>query len=459
MIIFTRLLLALAVPTFLGINLVRYLAARTAQRMPAGLLLPVGFGIGFGLLTQWMLLLSIVHLRYSLLTVGLPIVAAGILLAAGSFQKNKAVKYPSPMVSAPPQDPRGPIARWLEAGLTVYIAYIVLFVCVRALMVPVLEWDAIAWIALKGKIFFYERCIFQHPQLPNSAYPLHIPLSLTWIALGLGKWSETLVKIIFPVYFLAYGLLHYRVSRFYVSRLWAKASLALLMSAGFFNYHATIAYRDIAIMFYFCGGILLLLLWAKMKAPVLLISSALFFGLASFVKLEGRMYLVIGLCILALVYLKKTPRNTPRRWGGLFRVCLAPIGIGLFYYLYTTVIGANQATQELSFSVNLQTFGRIGALSRAFFQELFLSANWHIIWLLFVLSVIQIRKTRRSFETGILLTTIILYLGTYFILGAVTGLYSALAGINSPNVLSRIVLHIYPLSIFFITLVHGECIE
>ena len=445
-----KVLIALAIPIFFGINFVKYF--ETNEKLHPFLLIPIGFGLGFGFLTQWMLLLSIVQIKYSQLTIGFPLLIAGSFFFLINYLKNRSQKCISQKTPQSIKKPQSFTENLIDSGLTLYIAYIILFVCVRGVSVPILEWDAISWIALKGKIFFYEKSIYQQQYLPNSAYPLHVSLSLTWIALNLGEWSETLVKVIFPVYFVAYCLIHYSVIKLYLNKLWAKGSLALLLSANFFNYHSTIAYRDITIMFYFCSAILLILLWNRAKNNALLVVSSLFLGFASFVKLEGAIYMSIGLVILSFAYIKRTSLKTRHNWLSLCRLCLISISIFLFYYIYKTLIGATHSSQNLDIALSTTTFLRSINLFKLFLNELLLSANWHIIWFLFLLSIFQLNKIRNLLELRILAGTIALFFIVYFVLGSTTGLYDALGGIGSSSVLSRVLLHIYPLAVFLIAL-------
>jgi len=447
------LLFTLGVPVFLGIGLVKYLDKKEVLgSMP---LIPIGFGLGFGVLTQWMLLLSMLHIQFSQWTIGVPLLAAGVFFFLKYYWRVRSRTYVPRMAAQSRDLPVTFMTVFVNVILTIYITYMVVFVCMRALMVPIIEWDAVSFIALKGKIFFYEKSIYRFQFLPNSAYPLHVPLAMAWTALNLGEWSETLVKIIFPAYFVAYAMLHYSVVRACLDKWWAKGSLALLFSAFFFNYHATIAYRDITLMFYFCGGILLILLQSRTKSNVLFMLSALFLGFASFVKLEGALYMCIGLIMISYAYCKEMTLISWKNVWGLSRILAVPIAIFLFYFVYKKLIGAVSFSQDLSMVAAPVIGTRLGHLFKIFFTELFLSANWHLTWILLVLSLVQFGKIRNSFEMRLLIGTIFLFFGAYFTLGAVTGIYKSLAGLGSSGTLPRILLHIYPLAICLIVLVNG----
>ena len=70
-----KILIALIIPIFLGISFIKYI--ETNEKLQPSILVPIGFGLGFGFLTQWMLFLSIIRINYSPLAIGLPLLAAG----------------------------------------------------------------------------------------------------------------------------------------------------------------------------------------------------------------------------------------------------------------------------------------------------------------------------------------------------------------------------------------------
>ncbi len=444
------ILIAILIPVFLGMSLLHRLGINKGY--PYSLTIPIAFGIGFGLLTHWMLLLSIMNLSFSRWIIGGPLLMA----AATLFITKQKTKLLTDNTFKNKQIPSDNTNTHLQILFTIYITYIFVFVVVRGIMVPVLEWDAISFIALKGKIFFYEKSIYKIAELPNSAYPLHVPLAMSWIALNLREWNETLVKIIFPLYFLAFGLFYYQILKLYVNRLWAKGSLALLLSANFLSFHATIAYSDIIMMFYFSGGILLILWWMKLKDRALLTVITLFFGIATFVKLEGAVYMIIGLIMLWTAYLKTESFADRRLSCRVISYGLISIGLFLVYYLYKMAMGASSYNQDLHLTPIAMIPAKIIGLGKTFFCKLFLSANWHILWALFLISLLQVNKVVKCAQSQILAGTIGLFFLFYILAGIFTGLDSSLVGLGTSSVLSRVLLHVYPLAIFFITIINAR---
>ena len=83
--------------------------------------------------------------------------------------------------------------------LLLFIGQTFTFTFWRGLFFPISKWDAIATVAFKAKLIFYEGTLPDLAQLPHRAYPLFIPLAESWIAISLGVWDEQSVKIIFPL--------------------------------------------------------------------------------------------------------------------------------------------------------------------------------------------------------------------------------------------------------------------
>jgi len=109
---------------------------------------------------------------------------------------------------------------------------------------------------------------------------------------------------------------------------------------------------------------------------------------------------------------------------------------------------------HIAWSANIPL--RMINLINGFGEELLLSGNWHIIWFLYILSLFYLQKNKNTFELILLGTTVSLYFLTYFLLALTTGLYNFILGIDLSGVLPRILLHVYPLSVFFIAVVHGK---
>ena len=97
---------------------------------------------------------------------------------------------------------------------------------------PVYTWDGIFAIGLKVKYLFYGGNFAGLPALSSgtNAYPLHVELSMTWLALHAREWDGQNVKVIFPVIWSCYLIAHYYFVRCEAGRKPAVLSIALFFS-------------------------------------------------------------------------------------------------------------------------------------------------------------------------------------------------------------------------------------
>ena len=94
----------------------------------------------------------------------------------------------------------------LKIIIIIFIAANILVVLFFALLFPIRFWDAISCWSLKAKAFFIDKNIFtfylQHDYVfAHNSYPIYLPLVQTWIYIWLGQINETLVKVIFPIFY------------------------------------------------------------------------------------------------------------------------------------------------------------------------------------------------------------------------------------------------------------------
>ena len=289
------------------------------------------YGLGMGILTQWMLVIGACGIKYTLTSIGMPLAVLALVSSFHlRFLKNKH-KNVIPRINSTPKTEK---FDFVSMCLLLYIAYYVFYVFWRALNVPISHWDAIATIAFKAKVFFYERSLAQLQNLPHSSYPLHVPFVQTWIALNLGEWNDQLIKVIFPFTFLSYLITHYYFLKVYTNRRWALAGVALVISSNLFTFHATIGYRDFSMLYYNCTTIMLLILWNTKRYNAFLILASLFAGFATFVKLEGSAYLIVYSILLIITFCHQKCYSYREKLNKFWRFIIPSYGICVFYHIY-----------------------------------------------------------------------------------------------------------------------------
>ena len=414
------------------------------RRFPVNLLFStaIAFGLGLGLLGQGMLLLGILGIEFNLLTIsGALLAMTFVVFFIHNLVKDAAAPALQQDVRPQPSTLKEKI---IIGSLALFIGYHIYYVFWRALNVPVSEWDAVSFIAFNAKVFFYERALYQPSHLPHAAYPLQVPLMMTWIAVMVGKWHELLVNAFFPLMFCSYLVIHYSFLRLHTSRPWALAGVALLCSSNFFIFHSTIAYRDFTMLYFHCATILLLLIWHKSRDDSFLLLAGLWAGFTTFIKLEGTMYLVMH-TILFLIICGRLKKFHLKHVTAFL---LPAYGTFLFYQIYKFIGGLSTATQIERFHCDF-TWGqleRIPLFAQRVAENLFFSGNWNIVWVLLFLSLLRGTRSRPSPETVLSLISLAVFFAFYFFLALLTPNFISLAGAESPTVLSRIILHIFPLA-------------
>ena len=444
-----NLSISLLIPVLAGYSIYLFLFKDPPFNRLASL--AISFGIGIGMITHWMVILSLLKVNLNRGNIGLPlIVLAFILILYVNLKKRKDVKGLAKKLYRQKNE-RLPIKISINSSLqiligiaiVVYVFSQIYFVFWRALNIPICSWDTLYVIASKAKCFFYEGSIESLKNFNLSSYPLLTPLSLTWVALNLGIWEEQLVKIIFPVTFLSYLVIHYAFLCCSTTKWWALLGVGLLMSANFPLYHATIAYRDLLLMYYNMSAIIFLVMSHEMKNDRFIILAGLFSGFATFTKLEAAGYLIVN--SLALLFLLSNVKKYcwKDKIVKFLKFIIPSVGIYLFFILYKLFHHIAPDQGRFLFDFNWGHLIRIKIIFQQFLGNLFLSGNWNILWFLLIISLIARReKIVKTFQTKFFTLLLFLYFGLYFMIALFT---SNFGGITALEGLSRLILHFFPL--------------
>ncbi len=450
-----RLLISLFLPLSIGYALVVLLCRRLSMDMLPSL--AISYGLGMGILSQWMLLLGMAQIPLNLRTIGIPLAFIAIsfsVLALIKLKKNPPSADTSPSLWA--ADPKSPVSPSLPYMISVfimgaYVLYNVIFVLWHSLNIPVQIWDAVATVTFKAKIFFFDRSIHQL-NLPHSSYPLHVSFLQSWIALNIGRWDECVINIIFPLTFLAYLVLHYYFLRSRTDSLWAIAGTGLLLSSNFFVYHATIPYADFSLMYYNCTTILLLLVWDKQRNAALLLLAAIFSGMTTFVKLEGTIYLAVHTALLILLLKNNQEFSLKTKWNNVLLFIVPSYGISGLFHGYKKMVGVTGMEGRLEFVFNDEHAHRLPSIIENFGSNFFDPGNWSILWvLLMVGALLHFKKIKYQRDIKLLGLT----MGMFFVVYVVFFILTQ-ARIDYYSTISRVMLHFFPLITWFIILLHYQ---
>ncbi len=447
-----RVAISIAVPTVTGLAVLRLLGG--GVRLGAGTEAAVSFGLGAGILAHWMFFLEVIGVKFGFAPVAVPLlIVSAALFLAGKYARKKEGSGPAELERE--SDEPGALAKALYLILWVYVAYYFIYIFWRAVNVPVQAWDALSSVAFKGKVFFYKRWFFHLPgNPPHAAYPILIPLLESWVAFCIGRWSDLLVKIIFPVTTLSFAAVYHYFLKTRAGKVWALFGVALLLSSNLFMHHSTIAYRDTFIAFYACGAILFLLMWYRNERDMFLVLAGLYAGFGTFTKMEGIPYLLICTALLLLTLYYKRPRPLRDNVIKFLKFTAPSYGIALLFNIYKLAVGF-PPRKNSGFELSWENMDRVPVVIKSFLRDMFLSGNWNIVWALLVVSlIVHAKRLKARREAGILLAALLMFFGLYFALSLFTTEFVWIAGEKSGAGLSRLIMQFYPLAPLIIVLLN-----
>lgn len=415
--------------------------------------LALSYPLGIGLITLGMAVMSIsgrVFNPVSILIWWSPLVLAGLTL---SFKNRGDLK-------------RAGFGREkaclsnLEKFFVLAISFQVLYIFFRALIMPIEAYDAIAIYALKAKIFYMAKAIpldfFSRFKdfVPHIEYPLLVPLSETYHFIFLGTLNDILVKVIFPLFYLATLIVFYHVLLRYLNRRGALLFTFLLATVPQFAEYATNAYADMVFAFYYSSGLFYLYLWMREKQAPYLIVSFLFALLSMWTKTEG--FMLIGVNITAAAIYTFKARGALSRQGALY--IFAGCAAILVYLSVKKVLGLALHGDFSSmpargfrnaFSYAKRTFLVLYEYQRQFFGP----KKWNIAWILFLWAFSTNFKKAFSDNLRPLTLAIILTLAGY---GAVYLITPQDISWHLSTTASRFFIHFLPITVLWLAIIYKE---
>ncbi|MCK5180644.1 MAG: glycosyltransferase family 39 protein, partial [Candidatus Omnitrophica bacterium] len=333
-----NLILSILIPLGAGYGCLSLLFR--GQTLSVSLRVALAYGLGLGLLAIWMLGLYIFYQPFSLLILRTPLLVIIIAAFLLSFLRKKPVNmdHENIFIRTKKYTPEPGIEKVLHIALVtvllLYLAQTAWFVVWRSMTVPILSWDAVATVAFKAKIFYFEESPPLLTLLPHRTYPLFTPFMESWVAFNLGQWNDLLIKIIFPCAFLSFLTIYYKFLGHFTNRTWAILGSVILLSSNFFIYHATISYRDFFLMYFNCITIMLLLFFNENRVSAFLILAGLFAGFASFTKLEGTAFLGVYLVLFALINFSSKLFSKKEKLINTIKFCVPSIGMAVLFHAY-----------------------------------------------------------------------------------------------------------------------------
>jgi len=393
----------------------------------------MAFGLGFGILTQVMLVLGMAGVSYTVFNI-----SAVLIFIWALFFLLSRIKRPC----RPSPRPSKRDSWWTALDILILIIITIYTVCsfYRAATMPIFTWDSFATAIYNAKIIYYDRSLASLPYFAHPAYPLHIPMIASWVSFNLGQWNDQLFKITFPLTLLAFLLIYTGFLLRRTNRRWTLLGILMLLSSNLLNFHAFVAYRDLPLMFYNCLTIIFLLEWKDQDHDGYLILAALFSGIGTFVKQEGMAYLLIHALVMLFILLRFKKGSWKETLARTLKFLTPALTIFLIFYFYKIGRGVS-TTQYLQFRLGAAT-GRVPAVFISFFNALFFTANWNILWSFLAVSILlNLRKIFTDENVQILLVSLVLFFGLLISLSIIVGHDFIIHSFD----ISRVILQIFPL--------------
>ena len=455
------LTVSIFIATFIGWNIL-YLISFKNTRFFFLERLFISYGFGFGFISLEMFIFHFFSLKFSLFSIiiwWVPLVVWAFLITpprcyGGMLQFHRGGVY-----SAGEKAPLSLLEKFLICG----ISFEVIYAFFRALIKPIEAYDAIATYAIRSKIFYLGESIphdfFYNLSLffPHPDYPLNIPLSETFIYLFLGSLNDQIVKVIFPLFFVAIlGILYFAVKRF-SGRTSALLCTFILATVPQFNNFATNAYHDVPFSYYCFTGTLFLLYWFKeTRSSGYLYISATMTALGGWTKNEGFVYCAANILLL-LIFLFANRRTIKKKdllsgllYVGIILLVLAPwLWVKFTANLVNSDVGSTTMDQLNIFK---QSY-KIWPIFYEFQRQVFGPKKWNIIWIIFILSVVIYRKKIFVEDQKYVTISLLLVISGY--------VFAYLIGLDDiwhlvSTTWSRMAMHFLPLTVYWLALLFNE---
>jgi len=452
----TMLLLGLLIPCLCGIGALLLLRPpRDSLSAPGEVawLLGAGSLAGAFLLTLWMRLLSLAGVRFSVVAVGVPLLA----MAAGTGYMAWR-RYDRALFSASRSAARALIS---SPGL-VGSARVVWWVCIGWMVLrfgllaleiawqPLYPWDAWIQWATKARVWYEFGRIVPFARFDewyaaggsvyfdaSPEYPPTMPLMQVWPCLLLGRWDDALMNWPWWQIGVALGLLVYGgMRRLQCAPLEALAGAFLTCSLPLANVHVALAgYADLPMAAYYTVAVLALLRWNITREVRDAVLSACFALACTQIKNPGYVW---ALTLLPGAIVAVSPAR------GL-RLIAAALGVVLLAVVVVAFTHARIFQYEIHLNFDLDWNTLIGSY--------FVLGNWHLLW--YGVLGAAVLAGRRLFAPHMRPMTAIVVAGLSFIV-FVLAFTSARDWSSEQTTVNRATLHLAPLMAIFAVMAFRE---
>jgi len=385
-----RLLASIAIVTVIGWAVLSLIISRRGGFSLAEEL-AISYGLGMGCITLEMLCFYFLKLPFKAAYILSPwLVVIAVALPAAKNRLDSVLAAPKNVKKG--RKKPGGLAIFLLAAICAETFYAFF----RALIKPLESYDAIAIYAVKAKILYFARAfpsdfftstiqLFPHPD-----YPLHIPLAETFFYNMMGSWNDQLVKLIFPLYFVALIVMCYSSIRRFTSQTHALLFTFFLASIPQLTAYATNGYLDLPLAFYYFTSAVCLFRWLEdRKNTQLLLVSAVMAGLAGWTKNEGLMFCVINIVVLAVYAFRRSSFVVRGSWSIDERLKSVALYAGIFILIVAPWLAVKRMAHIENSEIILANLNpvnlfhqlwKIKPIIYEFQKQFFGPKKWNIFW-------------------------------------------------------------------------------
>ena len=295
-------------------------------------------------------------------------------------------------------------------------------VFLRALSKPLESYDGIINFGIKAKIFLASNAVplisqaFEGIGRGHMDYPILIPLAETWIYKFIGAYNDQLVKIIFPLVFVAFIVTFYHATRRFYNRRYALLFSFFLCTVPQVANYATIGYADLTFTFFVTMSFISLFRYFTEEDTSCLILSSLLSGFGFLTKNEGISFAFANLVIIAIFILRQKVRGSQiKRFAVYYAIPLVIVTAGWVF------IKGKLGVENTDIDITALTIKRLGenfsyipfALNK-FQQEVFGPKKWNILWVLVLAGIVLRHRRFREFPGKLIGVFMLVNVFVYF---------------------------------------------
>ncbi|MEA3493991.1 MAG: hypothetical protein U9R38_06360 [Candidatus Margulisiibacteriota bacterium] len=315
---------------------------------------------------------------------------------------------------------------WWEYSLAILLAFKVIYVYFASIVKPLIDVDAFLYYSIVAKGIFFEKT-FNTPYLLKHIHdkPLLPYLSQGWAFIGMHTINDALFKILFPTLFLCLLVIFYSALRKYYTRRMSMIFTFLLSTLPFLVFHVATAYGDFTMSFYYGAATIYLLLFMKSfnasdkeSAFSNLLISFVLLAFAVWTKRAGIVYAGTNIFVL-LTYLtvnknKITGSDLLHAAIPLFNFFILIIPMLLYgqfnilIVIIRSILGIGNGGASAAAPAKILPPNKAGIIFSIMAKKLFLYADWHLLWALFIVSLVLFY--RRSLRSPLVFLLAIIFL-------------------------------------------------